>query len=69
MGSGELVSAACSRPSNQNPRRATMAQCLRPQWDIGRIVRIRLIMDLLETADKDLLLRDDISRWSSAAVN
>ena len=37
-----------------------MAQCLRPQWDIGRIVRARLVMDLLETADKDLPLRDDI---------
>src|SRR5947209_9967143 len=31
-----------------------------PQWDSGRIARIRVIMDLLETPDKDLPLRDDI---------
>src|SRR5256886_5085562 len=35
-------------------------QCYSPQWDSGRIVRIHVIMDLLETPDKDLPLRDDI---------
>lgn len=31
-----------------------------PQWDSGCIARIRVIMDMLETPDKDLPLRDDI---------
>ena len=46
------------RHRRQNRKPAAADRCL--IWDSDCIVRIRVIMDLLETSDKDLPLRDDI---------